>query len=209
VRGEEELAHRTGPFGPKTDAWILAAIAEILRETETRITDLDAIAAGCGPGTFTGIRVALAAALGLGAGGGIQVCGISTLDALIDAAQATNGRRGPLDVVALIDARRQQHYTMRATARAYPTVIEPTWEPAAMATEAIAARIAAQPPAACIGADFELPAGVRRLEAQPLAIAIARLAARLPVADRPPPKPSYLRPPDAVPALSPLRRPPL
>jgi tRNA threonylcarbamoyl adenosine modification protein YeaZ len=209
VRGEHELAHRTGPFGPKTDAWILAAVDEMLRETGTAIGDLDCIAAGCGPGTFTGIRVALAAGLGLGAGSGVAVCGISTLDALVEAAQEATGRMGTLDVLAVIDARRQQHYMLRTHAVLRPTKVAPTAGPAAVSTDALLAGIASDPPAVCIGAELELPPMVELLQAPPLAIAIARIAARMSAPERPDAVPTYLRAPDAVAAVSPLRRGPL
>jgi len=206
VRGDEELACRTGPFGPKTDAWILAAVEEVLRETGIGFADLDCIAAGCGPGTFTGIRVGLAAALGLAAGSGVQVCGIGSLDALAEGAQAATGRIEPLDVLALVDARRQQHYALRAIVEPAPARIVAIRGPEAIGTEELIASLAENPPGVSVGATVELPDGVRRLDGPPLAVSIARLAARMSTDKRPPAVPSYLRPPDAVPGVSPLRR---
>ena len=206
VRGEEELAHRTGPFGPQTDAWILAAVEEMLRVAGVKIAQLDCIAAGCGPGTFTGIRVGLAAALGLAAGSGVQVCGVGSLDALAEGAQAATGRGGVLDVLALVDARRQQHYAMRAFVEALPVRIAPAAGPEAIGTELLLARIEENPPTISVGASVQLPEGVRLVEGPPLAVSIARLAARTPSDDRSPAVASYLRPPDAVPGISPLRR---
>jgi len=209
VRGEQELAHRTGPFGPKTDAWILAAVEEMLRATGVEIAQLDCIAAGCGPGTFTGIRVALAAALGLAAGSGVPVCGIGSLEALAEGAQAATGRVDTLDVLALVDARRQQHYALRASVEPEPVRITPVRGPEAIGTDALIASLEENPPAVSVGATVQLPGGVRVVEGPPLAVSIARLAARMPAAERPPAVPSYLRPPDAVPGISPLRRQPL
>jgi len=206
VRGDRELAHRTGPFGPQTDAWILAAVDEMLRSAEMEIAQLDCIAAGCGPGTFTGIRVALAAALGLAAGAGVQVCGIGSLDALAEGAQAATGRVASLDVLALVDARRQQHYALRAFVEPAPARITHVEGPAAIDTEALIASLEENPPAVCVGATLQLPDNVQWVEGPPLAVSIARLAARMPAAERPPALPSYLRPPDAVPGVSPLRR---
>jgi len=209
VRGEEELAHRTGPFGPLTDAWILAAVEEMLRASGVEIAQLDCIAAGCGPGTFTGIRVALAAALGLGAGSGVPVCGIGSLDALAEGAQAATGRIESLDILALVDARRQQHYAMRAFVEPSPVQIAPVRGPEAIDTEGLLVSLAQNPPAVSVGATVQLPGHVRFVEGPPLAVSIARLAARTPAAERRPAVPCYLRPPDAVPGVSPLRRRPV
>ena len=170
---------------------------------------LDCIAAGCGPGTFTGIRVALAAGLGLAAGSGVQVCGIGSLDALAEGAQAATGRSGPLDVLALIDARRQQHYVLRAMVDPTPRQITPTAGPEAIGTEDLLARCNESPPAVSVGATLAFPSTVEPVEGPPLAVSIARLAARLPADARPPAVPSYVRPPDAVPGISPLRRRPV
>ncbi len=209
VRGDEELAYRTGPFGPQTDAWIHAAIEEMLRATGLEFRQLDCIAAGCGPGTFTGIRVALAAALGLASGSGVQVCGIGSLDALAEGAQAATGRAEPLDVLALVDARRQQHYALRALVDPAPRRIEPIRGPEAIGTEELIASLSDNPPMVSVGAAVQLPGGVRVVEGPPLAVSIARLAARMPADERPAAVPSYLRPPDAIPGVSPLRRRPL
>ena len=209
VRGDEELACLTGPFGPQTDAWILAAIEELLRTTGVDIAQLDCIAAGCGPGTFTGIRVALAAALGLAAGSGVQVCGMGSLDALAEGAQAATGRVEPLDVLALVDARRQQHYALRTVVGPSPVRIIPNWGPKAIGTDALIASLGEAPPMVSVGATIPLPASVRLVEGPALAVSIARLAARMSPGARPAAVPSYLRPPDAVPGISPLRRRPL
>lgn len=68
---------------------------------------VDRIGVTVGPGSFTGLRVGLAFALGLGAALDRPVVGISTLDAL--AASAPLDQAGGL-VVAAIDARRGQVY---------------------------------------------------------------------------------------------------
>jgi len=181
----------------------------MLRATGVELGQLDCIAAGCGPGTFTGIRVALAAALGLAAGSGVQVCGIGSLDALAEGAQAATGRVGALDVLALVDARRQQHYALRAFVEPSPVRIAPVRGPEAIDTEGLIASLEQDPPAVSVGADVPLPGNVRCVQGPPLAVSIARLAARMPAAERPPAVPSYLRPPDAIPGVSPLRRRPL
>jgi len=153
--------------------------------------------------------VALAAALGLAAGSGVPVCGIGSLEALAEGAQAATGRVDTLDVLALVDARRQQHYALRASVEPEPVRITPVRGPEAIGTDALIASLEENPPAVSVGATVQLPGGVRVVEGPPLAVSIARLAARMPAAERPPAVPSYLRPPDAVPGISPLRRQPL
>lgn len=65
---------------------------------------LDLIGVTVGPGSFTGLRVGLAFAQGLGAALAVPVVGVSSLDALKASAEHAQ------TVVALIDARRGQVY---------------------------------------------------------------------------------------------------
>ncbi len=51
------------------------------------LADMGLLAVATGPGSFTGIRVGLAAAQGWAKAFGLPVCGISVLEALVDAAQ--------------------------------------------------------------------------------------------------------------------------
>jgi tRNA threonylcarbamoyladenosine biosynthesis protein TsaB len=153
---------------------------------------IERIGVTVGPGSFTGLRVGLAFAQGLGAALGAPVVGVSTLDGL--AASVEGGE----PTAALIDARRGQVY-----ARFWRDgVAEGPAE--ALSIEAARERTRALgPDARLVGSGAELIAdglgeGATFDLAGPAPEALARLtAATDPAAS--PPRPLYLRAPDATP----------
>ena len=81
--------------------------ADLLKNTDTRLEDIDLIAVAHGPGSFTGIRIGVSCVKGLSWGAEKPVCGISTLEAM-----AWNGiaaAEGDL-ICPVMDARRSQVY---------------------------------------------------------------------------------------------------
>ena len=158
---------------------------------ETAFSAVDRIGVTVGPGSFTGLRVGLAFAQGLGAALDRPVVGVSSLDALAASA-------GPGPVAALIDARRGQVY-----ARFVENGIA-SGPDEALSLDLAAAQIGFMPSGArLIGSGAALFAeAFPDLIALPLAGPDPEALARLTAAADPataPPRPLYLRAPDAVP----------
>lgn len=165
------------------------AVAEAGGSGAAGFAGIDRIGVTVGPGSFTGLRVGLAFAQGLGAALAVPVVGVSTLDAL---AASVDGE-GP--TAALIDARRGQVYAR------FWRGGEAQGPAGALSIEAATARVRA------LGPDVRLAGSGAGLVAEGVAAtgpdgpspeALARLtAAADPAAN--PPRPLYLRAPDATP----------
>ena len=82
---------------------VLELVEAVLAGSGCSFADLDRIAVGTGPGSFTGLRIGVATARGLGQARGIEVVGVSTLEALAAPACAADPTR---TVAAVLDARR-------------------------------------------------------------------------------------------------------
>jgi tRNA threonylcarbamoyladenosine biosynthesis protein TsaB len=92
---------------------LLAMAAGLLTSNGLRWSDLDRIAVGVGPGAFTGLRVGIATARGLAQSLTLDLAGVSSLEALAEAAlhqtpgEDASEHAGPRGaVLAVIDARR-------------------------------------------------------------------------------------------------------
>lgn len=178
---------------------IMPMIAAVLAEAGVMARDLARIVVTIGPGSFTGTRIGLAAARGLALVRDVPVVGLSTFEALAEAAP----RGAPLLVA--FDARRDQVY-----AQAFDAARRPRGAPCALALEDLCALpldrgepIWTAGSAAHAAADVLAREGFRPqvcagLDFPDAAMFLALGAGRPVPGERP--RPLYLRPPDAVPA---------
>jgi tRNA threonylcarbamoyl adenosine modification protein YeaZ len=170
-------------------------IAAAMGEAGLAFADLDRIAVVVGPGSFTGVRVGIAAARGLALVSGTPMVGIGTLAALAEHARE---QAGAVPVLAVIDARRDEVYAQIFAAdgseRGPPLAVSATTAASMLAPDMGLAGSGADLVRAAAGRDVPV---IHRDSAPDIA-AVLRLGARAP-APVAPPKPLYLRPPDAKP----------
>ena len=173
---------------------LLPSVDRVLRTAGRGLPDVDRLVVGTGPGPYTGLRVGLATAETFGAALGIPVLGLCTLDGIAYA----SGLETPF--VVATDARRKEVYWARY-ADARTRLGEPSVDRPAELPEDVARMPAVGAGARLYGDTFTgLRAG---LPADQSATALARLAAEKLAGGEEflPPRPLYLRRPDAqVPA---------
>lgn len=197
----ETLAHQNLLMA-RGHAEALAPMVEaLMRGAGVSFAAVDRIAVTTGPGTFTGQRVGLAFARALGLGLKRPVIGVTTLDAMASEALAKHPKMAWALVAA--DAKRGEIY-LGARSASTGVLISPEL----IAREAVVQRVAAlaRDHGAVLFAGTAVDtvkhlleqAGRQCLDSlvrQPDAVYVARLANGEP--DGPPPKPLYLRAPDA------------
>ncbi len=86
---------------------ILPMVDSLFAEASLKITEIDAIAFGCGPGSFTGVRIATGIAQGIAFAVDLPVLPVSTLAAL---AQECFDKQGAQRAFAAMDARMGEIY---------------------------------------------------------------------------------------------------
>jgi tRNA threonylcarbamoyladenosine biosynthesis protein TsaB len=99
---------RSEAVGQRHSERALPMVDAILRDNNTALGQLDAIAFGAGPGSFTGLRIACGLAQGLAWGAGKRVIAVGNLMAL--AARAFDQAPDCLSVLCAIDARMHEAY---------------------------------------------------------------------------------------------------
>ena len=190
------LAVRFEPMTKGHQERLGGLVRDVMAEAGGGFESLDRIGVTVGPGSFTGLRVGLAFVQGLGAALDRPVVGISALDALAASLDDAAGA-----VAALIDARRGQVYARLFTSGSALGPDE------ALSLEDIARRLAEiGPNVALIGNGAAVLAEAfpdlkfARIDDRvaPSTEALARLAAAADPATHPP-RPLYLRAPDATP----------
>ncbi len=100
------LAEYTTNYKKTHSQTLLPMIDEIVKMTETELSEIDAIAVTAGPGSFTGLRIGSATAKGLGQALAKPLIAVPTTEAL-----AWNFCGSEAVICPLMDARRSQVYT--------------------------------------------------------------------------------------------------
>ncbi|MFT3722792.1 MAG: tRNA (adenosine(37)-N6)-threonylcarbamoyltransferase complex dimerization subunit type 1 TsaB [Hyphomonadaceae bacterium] len=192
VRDGAVVAAYSEPMQQGHDARLAPVVERLMRESGIAFASLDRIGVVVGPGSFTGVRVGVAFARGLALSLDKPAVGVTSLEAL-------DGLSGEGRVLGLLPAKRRPP--------------ERTWwvqqldkgrgvaEPGE-ADEAGVREMAGQAGAACGQFGPGLDLGIPAIEALPTARAAALFAARI-SGDLPPPRPVYVREPDAKPMRSP------
>lgn len=103
--GWECRAQVAAPGGRDTRAFGL--IGDALAQAGFQRGEVDAVVVGLGPGSYTGIRAAIAVAQGWQLGAGIDLAGVSSIEALAWGAER-RGLRG--EVQLIVDAQRGEFY---------------------------------------------------------------------------------------------------
>lgn len=88
---------------------LLQMAESLLKDTETRLCEVDKIAVSAGPGSFTGIRIGVSAAKGLAWGAQKGICAVSTLEAMAYSFTNLEG----FVITPVMDARLSQLYNAK------------------------------------------------------------------------------------------------
>jgi tRNA threonylcarbamoyl adenosine modification protein YeaZ len=178
---------------------VIPLLARLMGEARLAFRDLDRVVVTTGPGSFTGLRVGISAARGIALAAGIPAVGLSTLQAYAAPYLADDET---IPVVVAIDAR-HQHVYLQVFGPGGRTVIAPR-----LAHLSEAVRAAAEMPARLVGSAAQAVAdGLAASGAIAVAVDsggapdvtwVARVGAAVPEGQSPP-KPQYLRAPDAQP----------
>jgi tRNA threonylcarbamoyladenosine biosynthesis protein TsaB len=178
---------------------LMPLIARVMQKSGTLFSDLDRVVVTTGPGSFTGLRVGISAARGFGVATNVQVVGVSTLSAY---AAPYLGADETSPVVVAIDAR-HEHVYLQVFGPGGQTLVTPRLAPLSEAVRAASdapARIvgsATQAVAAALSENGPAPVSVDAREAPDIAW-VAQIGSIMPDPQSPP-KPQYLRAPDAQP----------
>ena len=178
---------------------LIPLVAELMRRSHLGFSNIDRIVVTTGPGSFTGLRVGIAAARAIALAADRPAFGVSTLSAYAAPHLADDGTS---PVVTAIDAR-HDHVYLQVFGSAGRVLVAPR-----LAALAEAVRAAAEAPTRLVGSAAQAIAD-RLPDAAPTPLCVdsrdapdivwvARMGVVLPTGQAPP-KPQYLRAPDAQP----------
>lgn len=179
---------------------LFVMVESAMAEAGFDFPDLDRIAVTVGPGSFTGVRIGVSAARGFALVAHVPVVGMSTLAAHAESARR-GGANGP--VVALLTSRggevSGQLFAADRSAVGEPLQDRPDF------FAALARRERATLAGSGADAVAALEPGLRVIHHRSAPELSALIAIAVDDRFALPPKPIYLRPPDAVPVRSPFR----
>jgi tRNA threonylcarbamoyladenosine biosynthesis protein TsaB len=178
---------------------LMPLLARVMKKSGLAFADLERVVVTTGPGSFTGLRVGISAARGFGVATGIPVVGVTTLSAYAAPYLADDDQ---IPVVAAIDAR-HEHVYLQVFGTGGRSLIAARLAPL---TEAV--RAASETPARIVGSGAKAVAdGLAKTASTPIVVDpreapdigwVAQIGAAVAEAQAPP-KPQYLRAPDAQP----------
>ena len=199
---------------------LLPMLETVTLRANADFSHIDAVAVGVGPGAFTSLRIGLAAARGLALALARPCLGVTSLEAVAEAAcPLAAAKHGAACVLVALDSKRGDLFVQPFSASGRSLTV-----PAIVAADDVAAHldaagvkrdeiVAVAGDAAAITCTALAAAGyaVRMVDACrfPTALSVARLAAaRWLAGDRAPapPRPLYLRPADTGPPMAPAPR---
>jgi tRNA threonylcarbamoyladenosine biosynthesis protein TsaB len=193
------IASRSLPMSRGHAEALMPLLAGLMSEASMTMRDLDRVVVTAGPGSFTGLRVGISAARGIALAAGKPAIGVSTLSAFAAPHLAEDDT---ITVIAAIDAR-HDHVYLQVFGPGGRIVTPPRLAPIGEAVRAAAetpCRIvgsAAGAVASRLSLGDAVPAVIEVRDAPDIAW-VARIGAVLPEGNSPP-KPQYLRAPDAQP----------
>jgi tRNA threonylcarbamoyladenosine biosynthesis protein TsaB len=132
--GERLVAEYLLDVGIAHSERLMAAVDRALADARWSMRDLAGLAVAIGPGSFTGLRIAVSTVKGLGLALGLPIAAVPTLDAMAAAHPWVS-----LPVVPVLDARKGEVYASRYHWE--DGAMRRDWEYAALAPEALAARL--------------------------------------------------------------------
>ena len=181
---------------------LLPMVGEVMAEARVSFPDLAALAVTYGPGTFTGVRTGIAAARGLALASGLPVLGLSSLALIAQGAIAELGRElAGARLAVCVDAGKGEVYveTFAADGRSDDAPLLMTAEQASMRWPLAPMVVVGSGGRAAVETAVRRGRTARAClpDIQPDARHV--VGAQLAVLD--PPRPLYLRQPDAKPVL--------
>jgi tRNA threonylcarbamoyladenosine biosynthesis protein TsaB len=200
LSGERVLAHEHREMARGHAEALAPMVEDLMRRAGVAFSDVERIGVTTGPGTFAGQRVGLAFARALALALKKPAVGVTTLDVMAVEALSRSTARW---AIAAGDAKRGEIYLGARNRKG--SLLEPVLVPLSDAAARVASFAGDNGPAVMLAgtaaealAPLLQASGLSPTDSmvrQPDSIFVAQLAAAAPAG--PPPKPLYLRPPDA------------